>query len=101
LLVNLSVAVLLFAYRNGDSNMRSVWLCTRNDAIGNMAVLLAALGVLGTGAGWPDIIVAAILGMLGLTAARSVITQARRELNTATAPASPRPEAVTTELKRR
>jgi Co/Zn/Cd efflux system component len=48
-LANLSVAVLLFAYRNGDSNMRSVWLCTRNDAIGNIAVLLAALGVFGTG----------------------------------------------------
>jgi Co/Zn/Cd efflux system component len=49
------VAVLLFAYRNGDSNMRSVWLCTRNDAIGNVAVMLAALGVFGSGAGWPDI----------------------------------------------
>lgn len=78
------VAILLFAYRNGDSNMRSVWLCTRNDAIGNVAVLLAALGVFGTGASWPDLMVAAVMGVLGLTAARSVIAQARSELQTAT-----------------
>lgn len=80
LLANLSVAVLLFAYRNGDSNMRSVWLCTRNDAIGNVAVMLAALGVFGTGSGWPDIVVASIMGVLGLTAAKTVITQARSEM---------------------
>lgn len=83
LLANVSVAVLLFAYRNGDANMRSVWLCTRNDVVGNIAVMLAALGVFGTGAGWPDIVVAAILGILALTAARSVIAQARRELDAA------------------
>jgi Co/Zn/Cd efflux system component len=80
LLANLLVAVLLFSYRNGDSNMRSVWLCTRNDAIGNVAVMLAALGVFGTGAGWPDIVVAAIMGVLGLSAARTVITQSRAEM---------------------
>lgn len=80
LAANVFVAILLFAYRNGDSNMRSVWLCTRNDAIGNMAVLLAALGVFSTGAAWPDLLVAAVMGTLGLTAARSVIAQARREL---------------------
>jgi Co/Zn/Cd efflux system component len=100
-LANLSVAVLLFAYRNGDSNMRSVWLCTRNDAIGNIAVLLAALGVFGTGAGWPDIIVAAIMGVLGLTAARAVIVQACQELNAAEVPARSLREQVTIELKRR
>ncbi|GEM_PF-1925460 len=49
---NLSVAALLYAYRDGDSNMRSVWLCTRNDALGNLAVILAAIGVFGTGASW-------------------------------------------------
>ena len=49
------MAVLLYAFREGDANMRSVWLCTRNDAIGNMAVLLAALGVFGTGTRWPDL----------------------------------------------
>ncbi|GAB3547616.1 cation diffusion facilitator family transporter [Noviherbaspirillum agri] len=83
LLANLAVAVLLFAYRNGDANMRSVWLCTRNDAIGNVAVMLAALGVFGTGSGWPDIIVAGVMGMLGLSAARVVVAQARGELQAA------------------
>jgi Co/Zn/Cd efflux system component len=91
------VAVLLFAYRNGDSNMRSVWLCTRNDAIGNVAVMLAALGVWQAGSGMPDLFVAGIMGLLGLTAARSVILQARGELNqTQVASATP-----VIELKRR
>jgi Co/Zn/Cd efflux system component len=83
LLANLSVAVLLFTYRNGDSNMRSVWLCTRNDAIGNVAVMLAALGVFGTGSGLPDIIVAGVMGFLGLSAAKAVVSQARGELKVA------------------
>lgn len=82
LAANLAVAVLLFAYRNGDANMRSVWLCTRNDVIGNVAVLLAALGVFGTGSGWPDIAVALVMGVLGLTAARTVIGHAYQELKT-------------------
>ncbi|MBK9130033.1 MAG: cation transporter [Gammaproteobacteria bacterium] len=82
LLTNLAVAGLLFTYRNGDADMRSVWLCSRNDAIGNVAVMLAALGVLGTGTGWPDIVVATIMGTLALTAARMVIVHARSELNT-------------------
>ncbi|MDQ9172438.1 cation diffusion facilitator family transporter [Oxalobacteraceae bacterium R-40] len=86
LAANLFVGILLFAYRNGDSNMRSVWLCTRNDAIGNVAVLLAALGVFGTGAGWPDILVATVMGVLGLTAARTVTTQARAEMKQDAAP---------------
>lgn len=80
LLVNVTVAVLLYAYREGDANMRSVWLCTRNDAIGNLAVLGAALGVFGTGSGWPDLIVAAIMGTLALIASRAVIAHARQEL---------------------
>ncbi len=74
LLANVSVA------REGDANMRSVWLCSRNDAIGNVAVMAAALGVFGTGSGWPDLAVAAVMGVLALTAARSVIQQARAEL---------------------
>lgn len=94
LAANSLVALLLFAYRNGDSNMRAVWLCTRNDMIGNAAVLLAALGVFGTGSGWPDIIVAAVMGALGLAAARTVIAQARSEMRPAAAP-------MTIELKRR
>lgn len=80
LAANLLVAALLYAYRDGDANMRAVWLCTRNDAIGNVAVMAAALGVSATGAGWPDLAVAAIMGVLGVSAARSVIGQARREL---------------------
>jgi Co/Zn/Cd efflux system component len=89
------VALLLFAYRNGDSNMRAVWLCTRNDVIGNAAVLMAALGVAGTGSGWPDIAVASVMGVLGLTAARSVIAHARAEM-AAAAPAVPRGNSITT-----
>ncbi len=80
LCANLGVAALLYAYREGDANMRSVWLCSRNDAIGNVAVMMAALGVAGTGAAWPDLIVAAIMGVLGLSAARGVIGQANKEL---------------------
>jgi len=80
LAANLSVAVLLYRFRQGDANMRSVWLCTRNDAIGNVAIVVAALGVFGTGTGWPDFIVAAIMGTLGITAAISVIRQSRAEL---------------------
>lgn len=76
------VGLLLYAYRSGDANMRSVWLCTRNDMIGNVAVMLAALGVFGTGTAWPDIGVAAIMGGLALKASSSVIAQARRELRT-------------------
>jgi Co/Zn/Cd efflux system component len=83
LAANLSVAALLYAYRTGDANMRSVWLCTRNDAIGNVAVIIAALGVAGTGNVWPDLAVAAIMSLLGLAAARSVILQARHELEPA------------------
>jgi Co/Zn/Cd efflux system component len=80
LVANLAVAGLLYRYRDGDANMRSVWLCTRNDAIGNIAIVLAALGVFGTGSGWPDFIVAAIMGTLGIAAAVSVIRQTRAEL---------------------
>lgn len=74
------VALLLYAFRNGDANMRSVWLCTRNDMIANLAVLLAAIGVFGTKAGWPDIAVASIMALLGLSAARDIIGRARSEI---------------------
>lgn len=80
LLANVSVAVLLYTYRDGDADMRAVWLCTRNDAIGNLAVLLAALGVFGTRTGYPDLLVAAVMATLALLAARTVIVHARREL---------------------
>jgi Co/Zn/Cd efflux system component len=88
LVANVAVAVMLYAWREGDANMRSVWLCSRNDAIGNLAVMGAAWGVFGSGAGWPDVLVAGIMGILALTAARSVITQAWGELR-ASAPVAP------------
>jgi Co/Zn/Cd efflux system component len=71
---------LLWAYRAGDANMRSAWICTRNDVLGNLAVLLAALGVFGTGTGWPDVVVAAIMAGLALQGAAVVIRQAAGEL---------------------
>ena len=80
LAANCLVGALLFAYRKGDATMRSVWLCTRNDAIGNLAVLLAALGVWKAGSGLPDLLVATVMGLLGLSAARTVIGQALGEL---------------------
>src|SRR5688500_195061 len=81
LAVNFSVGVLLYRFREGDANMRSVWLCTRNDVIANLAVLAAAAGVFGTGTIWPDVGVAAMLAVLGLSSGRIVIRQARAELN--------------------
>lgn len=83
LVVNFGVAALLFRFREGDANMRSVWLCTRNDVIGNLAVLAAAAGVLGSGTVWPDVGVAAVLAMLGLSSGRIVMRQARDELDIA------------------
>ena len=81
LAVNLGVAAMLYRFREGDANMRSVWLCTRNDVIGNFAVLAAALGVFGTGTLWPDVAVAALFAVLGLSSGRIVIRQARAELS--------------------
>lgn len=80
LMANVGVAIMLYAFRHGDANMRSVWLCSRNDAIGNVAVMLAALGVFGTGRAWPDLVVAGVMGTLALTAALAVVRQARAEL---------------------
>ena len=80
LLANAGVAVMLYRYRSGDANMRSVWICSRNDAIGNLAVLLAAAGVFGTGTGWPDFVVAAIMAALGISGGWQIVRQARGEL---------------------
>lgn len=74
------VAVLLYAWRDGDANMHSVWLCTRNDVLGNVAVLFAALGVLGTGTRWPDLAVAAVMAALGVSAGWKIMRLARAEL---------------------
>ncbi|MFO1330327.1 MAG: cation transporter [Rubrivivax sp.] len=80
LAVNLGVAWLLYAYREGDANMRSVWLCTRNDALANLAVLAAAAGVFGTGRAWPDLVVALVMAALALSAAVAVLRHAHAEL---------------------
>jgi len=86
LLANAGVAWMLFRFRTGDANMRSVWICSRNDAIGNLAVIGAALGVFGTGSAWPDLAVAAVMGGLALSGALTVMRQARKELTQGLAP---------------
>jgi Co/Zn/Cd efflux system component len=89
LLANGGVAVMLFRFRSGDANMRSVWICSRNDAIGNLAVLFAAGGVFGTGTGWPDVIVASIMAALGISGGWQIVQQARSELRLLVAAALP------------
>jgi Co/Zn/Cd efflux system component len=84
LAVNGGVALMLYRFRTGDANMRSVWICSRNDALGNAAVMLAALGVFGTGSAWPDLAVATGMGVLALSGSWSVLAHARRELRQAT-----------------
>ncbi|UWQ28843.1 cation transporter [Leisingera sp. M523] len=79
LAANLISVMLLARYKDGDANVRSVWLCSRNDAIGNVAVMIAALGVWGTATGWPDLIVAGIMGGLFLSSAYQILVQAMRE----------------------
>lgn len=80
LAANTGVAIMLYRFRTGDANMRSVWICSRNDAVGNIAVMAAALGVFGTGTAWPDLIVAAILALLGISGGIQIVQQARLEL---------------------
>lgn len=79
LLTNLASVLLLVRYKDGDANVRSVWLCSRNDAIGNVAVMFAALGVWGTATGWPDLIVATIMAGLFLSSAFQIVRQALEE----------------------
>lgn len=88
LLANLASVLILVRYKDGDANVRSVWLCSRNDAIGNVAVMLAALGVWGTATKWPDLIVAAIMATLFLSSSVQIIRQALREMRTSEAPAA-------------
>ncbi len=80
LLANLASVLILVRYKDGDANVRSVWLCSRNDAIGNIAVMLAALGVWGTATKWPDLLVAAIMAGLFLTSSFQILRQSTREL---------------------
>ena len=79
LATNLASVMLLVRYKDGDANVRSVWLCSRNDAIGNVAVIIASLGVWGKATGWPDLIVAVIMGGLFLSSSVQIIRQALAE----------------------
>jgi Co/Zn/Cd efflux system component len=88
LVANLSVAWMLYQFRTGDANMRSVWLCSRNDAVSNIAVMIAALGVFGTQTASPDLLVASVMGGLALTSSWQVLQHARAELRAATPPAN-------------
>lgn len=81
LVANSAVALILYKFRDGDANMRSVWICSRNDAIGNLAVVAAAAGVFGTGTGWPDVSVAIIMAALGISGGWQIIRHARDELS--------------------
>jgi Co/Zn/Cd efflux system component len=85
LAANLASVLILMRYKDGDANVRSVWLCSRNDAIGNVAVMIAALGVWGTASRWPDLIVAAIMAGLFITSSVQILRQAVRELRSDTA----------------
>ena len=80
LIANVVSALLLYKYRSGDSNRESVWICSRNDAIGNIAVMLAAGGVFFTGTKWPGLLVAGIIASLALSGAWRIIRSARNEL---------------------
>jgi Co/Zn/Cd efflux system component len=82
LAANVASVLLLARYRDGDANVRSVWLCSRNDAIGNVAVMIAALGVWGTASRWPDLVVAAIMASLFLWSSVQILRQSARELRT-------------------
>jgi len=79
LAANLASVLILLKYKDGDANVRSVWLCSRNDAIGNVAVIVAALGVWHTTTGWPDVLVAAILASLFMHSATKILRQALEE----------------------
>ena len=81
LLANAGVAVMLYRFRSAESNLRSAWICSRNDVLGNLAVLLAAVGVLGTGTLWPDVIVATIMAGLAIQGSWAVMRQSLGELN--------------------
>ncbi|WCL54922.1 cation transporter [Gimibacter soli] len=89
LIANVASVLLLVRFKDGDSNVRSVWLCSRNDAIGNLAVILAASGVWATGTGWPDLIVAGLMASLFLSGSVAVVRHAREDMATARAAKQP------------
>jgi Co/Zn/Cd efflux system component len=83
LVANAASVLILMRYKDGDANVRSVWLCSRNDAIGNIAVMIAALAVWGTATKWPDLMVAAIMASLFLTSSIQILRQSLREMRAA------------------
>jgi Co/Zn/Cd efflux system component len=91
LAANMASVLLLVKYKDGDANVRSVWLCSRNDAIGNVAVMLAALGVWGTQTGWPDVIVAALMAGLFTWSAVQILAQGLSEWRSTMADSAPTP----------
>lgn len=88
LLVNVAVALMLYRYRTGDANMRSVWICSRNDAINNVLVITAGIAVLWSGSGLPDLLVAFIMAALGISGGWQIVRQSALELRDKRAPAS-------------
>jgi len=92
LAANVASVLLLVKYKDGDANVRSVWLCSRNDAIGNVAVMLAALGVWATATGWPDVIVAALMAALFTWSAVQILAQGLSEWRSTMADSAPTPE---------
>jgi Co/Zn/Cd efflux system component len=83
LAANAASVLILMRYKDGDANVRSVWLCSRNDAIGNVAVMIAALAVWGTGTKWPDLLVATIMAGLFLNSSIQILRQSFREMREA------------------
>lgn len=79
LAANLTAVLLLRPYKDGDANVRSVWLCSRNDAIGNVILMIAALAVWGTATAWPGLLVAAIMAAIFLTSSMQILRQAWKE----------------------
>lgn len=91
LVANIAVAVMLFRWRSGDANMQSVWICSRNDAIANIAVVAAAVGVFGSGTRWPDLIVAGLMAALSFAGGWKIVRLAMAELRTASTQAAVHP----------
>jgi Co/Zn/Cd efflux system component len=83
LAANLASVALLVSYKDGDANVRSVWLCSRNDAIGNVFVMLAALGVWGSASGWPDVLIAGVMAALFVNSAFLILRQSLAEYRSA------------------
>jgi Co/Zn/Cd efflux system component len=82
---NMASVGLLYRFRDGDANVRSVWLCSRNDAIGNVAVVLAAAGVWQSGTGWPDLAVAGVMASLFCWSSFQIIRQGVGEMRAVSA----------------